>query len=143
MIDQYDTIQHRWFEEVWNKGRADVMDELLDQSVIIHGLADPGGREVRGAEAFKSFYESFRGALPDIQVIVEDTVSEGDKVVTRLTVKARHTGEGLGLSATGNTVEFTGMCMTIAKDGKIVECWNSFDFLTMMQQIGLIKPPGQ
>jgi steroid delta-isomerase-like uncharacterized protein len=143
MTDQYDSIQHRWFEEVWNKGRADVIDEMLDPNVIIHGLVDAGGNEVRGAEAFKSFYKNFRGGLPDIQVIIEDTVSEGDKVVARCRVKATHTGDGLGVSATGNTVEFTGMCMTIENDGKVVECWNSFDFLTMMQQIGLISPPEQ
>ena len=143
MADQYDSIQHRWFEEVWNNGRADVIDEMLDPNVVLHGLADPSGNEVRGAEAFKSFYKGFRAGLPDIQVIIEDTVSEGEKVVTRCTVKATHTGDGLGVSATGNTVEFTGMCMTIEKDGRVVECWNSFDFLTMMQQIGLISPPGQ
>lgn len=143
MKNSYDTIQHRWFEEVWNKGRAEAIDEMADPDVIGHGLVDSSGNEVRGVEAFKSFYESFRGAFPDIQVIIEDTVTEGDKVVARCTVKATHTGEGLGIGPTGKAVEFTGMCMTIEKDGKIAESWNSFDFLTMMQQIGLISPPGQ
>lgn len=143
MTNTNDTIQHRWFEEVWNKGRADAIDEMLDPDVIGHGLVDSNGNEVRGTEAFKSFYESFRGAFPDIQVIVEDTVAEGDKIVARCTVKATHSGEGLGISPTGKSVEFSGVCMLKVKDEKIVEAWNNFDFLTMMQQIGLISPPGQ
>lgn len=143
MTNQYESILHRWFEEVWNKGRADAIDELLDPNVLIHGLADPSGNEVRGAEAFKSFYESFRGAFPNIQVIIEDTVSEGDKIVVRCTVKATHTGEGLGVSPTGKPVEFTGMCMVRVGDGRIAEAWNSFDFLTMTQQIGPAGPSGE
>ena len=143
MTKQHNTIPHRWFEEVWNKGRAEAMDEMLDPDVIIHGLVDSNGNEVRGADAFRSFYESFRGAFPDIQVIVEDTVAEGDKIAARCTVKATHSGKGLAVSPTGNSVEFTGMCMLRVKDERIVEAWNSFDFLTMMQQIGVISPPGQ
>ncbi|MFP5261279.1 MAG: ester cyclase [Blastocatellia bacterium] len=143
MTSPYDTIQHRWFEEVWNKGRAEAIDEMLDPDVIGHGLVGSGSNEVRGVKAFKSFYESFRGAFPDVQATVEDTVTEGDKVVGRCTVRATHTGEGLGVSPTNKPVEFTGMCMVRVKDGRIVESWNSFDFLTMMRQIGLISLPGQ
>ena len=141
MTSRYDTILHRWFDEVWNKGRAETIGELADPDLIAHGLVDSSGNEVRGVESFKSFYEGFRGAFPDIQVMVEDTVTEGDKVVARCTVRATHGGDGLGVSPTGNAVEFTGMCMVIVKDGRIKEAWNSFDFLTMMQQIGLIRPP--
>jgi steroid delta-isomerase-like uncharacterized protein len=137
------TIEHRWFGEVWNKGRADAIDEMLSPDVVIHGLTDSNGNEVRGAEAFKSFYEGFRGAFPDIQVTVEDTVSEGDKIVARCTVRATHRGEGLGLAPTDKAVEFTGMCMLSMEGGKIVESWNSFDFLTMFQQIEAISFPGQ
>jgi steroid delta-isomerase-like uncharacterized protein len=143
MTDRNDTIQHRWFEEVWNKGRADAIDQMLAPEIVGHGLVDSNGNEVRGVEAFKSFYESFREAFPDIKVTVEDTVAEGDKIVARCTVRATHTGEGLGVNPTNRPVEFTGMCMLRVKDGRIVESWNSFDFLTMMQQIGLVRQPGR
>jgi len=143
MTSEYKTIQHRWFDEVWNQARVETIDELLDPDVIGHGLTDQRGNEIRGAEHFKSFYESFRGAFPDIQVIVEDTVSEGDKIVARCTVKATHTGDSIGLKATGKPVEFTGMCMMRVKDGKIAESWNSFDFLTMFQQLGAVGFPGK
>jgi steroid delta-isomerase-like uncharacterized protein len=143
MTNQNDTIQHRWFDEVWNKARPDAIDEMLSPDVIIHGLTDALGNDVRGAEAFKSFYESFRGAFPDIQVTVEETVSEGDKIVARCAVRATHRGKGLGLAPTDKSVEFTGMRMLKVEGGKIVESWNSFDFLTMFQQIGAISFPGK
>lgn len=141
MTTQNDTILHRWFDEVWNKGRREAIDEMLSPDAIAHGLTDANGNEVRGAEAFKSFYDSFREAFPDIQVIVEDTVAEGKTVVTRCKVKATHTGEGMGLAPTDSSVEFNGMCMVRVEDGKILESWNSFDFMTMYQQIGAISLP--
>ena|ERR1700742_929912 len=141
MTTPNDTVQHRWFEEVWNKGRADAIDELGAPDVLGHGLVDADGNEVRGVEAFKSFYEKFRSAFPDIQITVEDTVSEGDKVLARCHVKATHTGEGLGFPPTNKPVDFTGMCLIRIENGKIAESWNSFDFLTMFQQLGVINFP--
>ena len=139
MTTKNDTILHRWFEEVWNKGRRDAIDEILSPHAIAHGLSDADGNEVRGAEAFKLFYDGFHEAFPDIQVIVEDTVAEGKKLVARCKVKATHTGKGIGLTPTDSSVEFNGLCMVTVENGKILESWNSFDFMTMYQQLGAIS----
>lgn len=140
MSDQYETLMHRWFEEVWNKGREDAIDEMLASDGIVHGLADQSGNELRGPEGFKPFFHSFRSAFPDIQVTVEDGVQQDEKIAVRCTVRGTHTGEGLGLAATNNPMEFTGMCMVRVKDGKITEAWNNFDFTTMFQQMGVLNP---
>lgn len=137
MTDKEPTLIHRWFEEVWNKGRAEAIDELLDRECVAHGLADESGNELRGPEGFKPFFENFRNAFPDIEVIVEETVVEGDKIAARCTVKGTHAGEGIGLAATNRRVQFTGMTMARVKDGKIAEAWNNFDFMGMFQQLGL------
>ncbi|HKY03342.1 MAG TPA: ester cyclase [Blastocatellia bacterium] len=140
MPDQVQTLLHQWFEEVWNKGRAEAIDEMLASDATAHGLVDSSGNEVQGPEAFKSFQQSFRNAFPDIQVTVEDTVTEGDKITARCTVKGTHTGEGVGLAPTGRGVEFEGICIGRVKDGKIVEAWNTFDFQTMYQQLSPTQP---
>jgi steroid delta-isomerase-like uncharacterized protein len=142
MPDPGETIQHRWFREVWNEGRTEAIDELVAPNVLGHGLIDADGNDVRGIEAFKSFYYRFREAFPDIHVTVEDTVAEGNKIVARCSVAATYLGDGLEVRASGKPVRFTGMCMVRVEDGRIVESWNSFDFLTMLQQIGLVNLPG-
>lgn len=134
------TLAHRWFEEVWNKGRAEAIDEMLAEDGIAHGLADASGNDLRGPADFKPFFHNFRAAFPDIQVTVEDTVAEGDKLAARCTVTGTHGGEGIGLAATNRAVTFTGMCLLRIKDGKIVEAWNNFDFMSMFQQLGAIQP---
>ena len=59
-------------------------------------------------------------------------------MAARCLVRAKHEGEGLGIAATKSPVEFTGMTIVRVKDGKLVEGWNNFDFMTMNRQIGKI-----
>lgn len=140
------TVLRRWFEEVWNNGRADAIDELFAEDGVAHGLGGEGGGSLRGPANFRVFHQSFREAFPGIEVVVEDAVSEGDKVAVRCTVRAKHEGDSLGFAATNRAVEFTGMSFVRVRDGQIVEAWNNFDFMSMFQQLGALRmdaaPPG-
>ncbi|HYO92801.1 MAG TPA: ester cyclase [Pyrinomonadaceae bacterium] len=131
-------LVHRWFEEVWNQGRADAIEEMFAEDGIAHGLADESGAPLRGTSVFREFHKKFRGAFPDIVVTVEDTVVEGDKVAARCSVRAMHAGDDLGFAATQKPMEITGMTMARVKDGKIVEAWNNFDFMSMFRQLGAL-----
>ncbi len=128
----------RWFEEVWNRGNAEAIGEMFAADGLAHGLSDDSGNPLRGPEAFKEFHTKFRQAFPDMVVTVEDTVAEGDKIAARCVVRGRHTGDSLGLAATHAPMEITGMSIARIKDGKIVEAWNNFDFMTMYKQLGAI-----
>ena len=77
-------------------------------------------------------------AFPDIEVVVEDTVAEGDKVAARCTVRGKHQSDSLGFAATQRPMEITGICIARVRDGKIVEAWNNFDFMSMFKQLGAL-----
>ncbi|HEX8119556.1 MAG TPA: ester cyclase [Pyrinomonadaceae bacterium] len=132
-------VVRRWFEEVWNKGRADAIEEMFDEEGVAHGLADESGAGLRGPAHFRVFHQRFREAFPGVEVVVDDTVSEGDKVAARCTVRGRHEGHSLGLAATNRPVEFSGITFARIRDGKIVEAWNNFDFMSMFQQLGALR----
>jgi steroid delta-isomerase-like uncharacterized protein len=131
-------LMRRWFDEVWNKGRAEAIGEMFAADGVGHGLSDEPGKTINGPSEFVPFHSVFRGAFPDIEVVVEDVIAEGDMVAARCSVRGRHTGDHLGIAASHAPVGFTGMVMARIKDGKIVEAWNNFDFLSMNKQIGLI-----
>jgi len=131
-------LLYRWFKEVWRKGQAEAIDEMFAAEAGAHGLADEGGAPLRGPEGFKPFFLKFREAFPDIEVKIDDSITEGDKVAARCTVRATHKGGSLGVEATQQPVEFTGMTMVRVKDGQIAEAWNNFDFLKLFQQIGAV-----
>ena len=138
MSEENKALIRRWFEEVWNKGRAEAIAEMLAADAVVHGLSDDAAKPLRGPAGFLPFHTQFREAFPEIKVIVEDAIAEGDKVVARCSVRGKHTGDSLGFEATQAQVEFTGIAIVRVKDGKFVEAWNNFDFMKMYQQLGAI-----
>ncbi|HEY0006621.1 MAG TPA: ester cyclase [Pyrinomonadaceae bacterium] len=138
MSDENKALIRRWFEEVWNKGRADAIDEMFAEDGIAYGLADETGNPLKGPSGFKPFFQKFRGAFPEIVVTVEDAITEGDKVAARCTVRGTHLGDTLGFKATEQPIELTGICLARLRDGQIVEAWNSFDFMSMFQQLNVL-----
>lgn len=137
-MPEYETILHRWFEKVWNQKSEEAIDEMFAEEGIANGLKDSEGNFLRGPEHFKTLHRAFLSAYPDLKITIEDTVSEGDKIAARCTVRATHTGEGLGVAPTNQPIEFTGMTMVKIKDGKIIEAWNEFNFMEMYGQLGAL-----
>lgn len=138
MAEEYETLLHRWFEEVWNNQSESAIDEMLAEGTVVNGLSDTAGNPIVGPEGFKVFHRAFLSAFNDIHVTVEDSIAEGDKVAIRCSVKMTHTGEGIGVAPTNQAIEFTGLGFAKIKDGKIVEAWNEFDFMKMYRQLGAL-----
>lgn len=136
MPKNYATIVHEWFEEVWNQRDVSTIYRLLALQAAVHGI--PGGGPMIGPKAFAEFHTQFLNAFPDISVEVAATVSQGDLVAARCIVRGTHRGDGLGIQATQRKTEFTGMCLARVQNGKIVEAWNNFDFVTMHAQLGTL-----
>ena len=136
MSEENKQLVRRWFEEVWNQGRADAIDELFDADGIAHGLSDDPANPIKGPSEFRPFHTQFREAFPNMKVVVEDTIAEDDKVAARCSVVGTHEGNFRERAATQAPVEFTGITIVRIYNGKIVEAWNNFDFMTMYRQIG-------
>ena len=129
-------LVRRWFDEVWNKGRADAIEEMFDADGVAHGLSDDPLNPIVGPKSFRPFHTMFRDAFPDMKIVIEDMIAEGDKVTARCSVRGKHEGHSLGFAATQSPVEFTGITIVRIADGKIVEAWNNFDFMRMYRQVG-------
>ena len=136
MSEENKELVRRWFDEVWNKGRADAIEEMFAENGIAHGLSDDPANPIKGPKDYRPFYTVFRQAFPNMEIVIEDMVAEGDRVAARCSVRGKHEGEFLGHSATQSPVEFTGITIVRIDDGKIVEAWNNFDFMTMYKQVG-------
>jgi len=133
-----DAVIRSWFEELWNQKREDTIDRLFAVDGVAHGLPTPDGSPIRGRDAFRPFFRAFRDAFPNIRVEVTQTVSEGEMVTALCHVTGTHEGHHLGMAGTGRPIDFWGMCMARVRDGYIVEGRNTFDFLTLYQQIGML-----
>ena len=133
-------LARRVIEELFNRGNLEAADELIAPDYILHDPASP--EEVRGPEGFKRFVGVFRTAFPNLHVTIEEQIAEGDKMVTRYTVRGNHLGELMGLPATGKQVTIRGCGVSRVSDGKLVETWDHYDALGLMGQIGVVPLPG-
>lgn len=130
-------LVRQWFEEVWNNGRAEVIDQLLASDAKVYGLA----ADAMDVNAFKVFYAAYRNAFPNLKIHIDEMIEEGDLVALRWTASGTHLGGGLGFPATNKAARFTGMGFIRARGGKFVEGWNVFDQLGMLQQLGVVQAP--
>jgi steroid delta-isomerase-like uncharacterized protein len=79
--------------------------------------------------------------MPDLRVVIEDMIAEGDKVATRYTLEGTHEGELFGVPPTGQRMSIKSISVERVSDGKIREHWRNTDTLDMMQQLGVIPTP--
>jgi steroid delta-isomerase-like uncharacterized protein len=112
----------------------DILEEVYAPDVVWH---EPD-QEIRGLEQAKKFVSAYKTAFPDLKITVEDVIAEGDKVVSRVTLRGTHQGETEEFGPpTGRQFEGGGITISRIEGGKIVEDWDSYDNLTTLQQLGL------
>ncbi len=131
-------LLRRVIDEGLNKHNLALLDELYADCVY----HSPATGELK-REALKQFMASLLAAFPDGRWTIEGQVAEGDKVATRWSFTGTHQGELMGLAPTGKRVTASGMVMDRIVEGKIVEEWEEWDALGMMQQMGATPPLGK
>ena len=121
-----------------NAGDADACLALMAPDFIINLAELPEPR--RGHAAWRQGFELVRGAFPDLQASIEDLVADGDKVAVRLRLRGTHTGDFLGIPATGRTVEYISHEFYRIAGGLIAEEWICSDTATLFGQLS--QPAG-
>lgn len=140
-IDKNKALVRRVFEEMWHKGNLDFAEEVFTSDYIQHGMGGP--EEIHGPEGYKQNVATIRSAFPDFHVEIKDQIAEGDRVVTRYATSGTHRGEFMGVAPTGKRIETTAVGIDRFSGGKIVESWEQYDALGMLQQLGLIPSSGE
>jgi steroid delta-isomerase-like uncharacterized protein len=131
MSETAQELGRRWFEEVWNQGRREAIAQMLSPDCIIHD----GEIHSTGPEGFYPFFDRMSASFSELNVTVEDIVAQDNLACVRWTCTARHTGPGLGMVPSGRTVHMSGITIVRASAGKIVEAWQNWDMLGMLEQI--------
>jgi steroid delta-isomerase-like uncharacterized protein len=135
------SIVRRLYEEVWNKRKLGVMNELVSPSHALHGPLYTG--PAIGPEVYRRQISLFVAGFPDLRFAIEDTVAEQDKVVVCWTFSGTHKGDFMGVPATDKKVSVDGITIHVLSKGIIMDSYVSLDMWGMMQQLGVITAPGE
>jgi steroid delta-isomerase-like uncharacterized protein len=137
--EQNEQVAKRGFE-AFNTGDLSIIDETTAENAVNHDPAQP--EEAHGAEGFKQVVQMYRTAFPDLHISVEECFSDGDLVCTRWASQGTNDGELMGIPPTGKHTESSGITIDRIQDGKVVESWNQWDNLGLMQQLGVAETAG-
>ena len=137
--EQNKALLSRMIEEVFNRGKINLVDDFLAPDFVEQEELPPGIPP--GPEGVKQLSSLFRSAFPDLKVKIDDTIADGDKVVVRCTWSGTHKGEFMGIPPTGKSVSFGVIDIVRFAGGKIVEHWGQMDAMRMMQQLGAVSRP--
>lgn len=132
-IDSREPVR-RWYE-AWNRKDMSVSAETVAPDVVVH---IEGAPDIVGIDAYRQFVTMFWEAFTDLDLTIEQLVSETDMVFIRSRSRATFSGEFQGLPPTGEQVDWRNHNLYRVADGKWVEAWAMPDSLNMMRQLGAI-----
>jgi len=125
--------------EAWGKGDFVTMKELLAPDYAFYYPS--GSTKPWSQEETIEFGKMLRKAFPDISFSMEELIAVGDRVIFRFIQRGTHEEEYMGIPATGNKIESSGILIARIENGKVVEQREEFDQLGLMQQLGMeLKP---
>jgi steroid delta-isomerase-like uncharacterized protein len=125
------------YVEMINTHDPDLVDRFVAEDYVNHNAFVADGRE-----ANRQFWAVFFTGLPDVSVTMEDLVISGDRVVGRFTYRGTHTGDLMGIPATGKPVEMRSIDIWRVQNGMFVEHWDELNLMQVFQQIGALPPLG-
>ena len=129
-------VVRRLYEQAWNQRKLEILSELISPS---HALNDHhlSGSAI-GPAAYKRVLTQFIAAFPDLRFDVEDLLCEKNKVVASWSVSGTHKREFRGVPATNKKISIDGVTIHHLSGGKILESYVTLDYLSLMQQLGVI-----
>ena len=125
------------FVKMLNTHDLDMVDQFVTEDYINHNAFVADGRE-----ANRQFWHGFFVGLPDVAASMEDLVISGDRVVGRFVYRGTHTGDFMGIPATGNAVEMRSIDIWRVEDGVFAEHWDEINAMQLFQQMGALPPLG-
>jgi len=123
-LEQNKHLVIRWFDEVWNQGRRETINELYATGCVLHD----GANAYRGPEEFIRFHDVLRAQFSEFSIKPIISLAEGDLACVHWSVDCRHT-------ASGKPVHLTGMSIVRIRDGRFVEAWQNWDAAGLPAQL--------
>ena len=123
-------------------GDIDVIDEIIDDDFVNHG-GEIGGTPpgMTEKQLFKRVAQNHRDTMGGLRVDIIEAIAEGEDVVVRSVLNARHTGVMFGMKPTGNQLRFPVIHMYRVRGGKVTDHWECRDEAEMFRQLEALPPP--
>jgi steroid delta-isomerase-like uncharacterized protein len=123
--------------EAINTGNAALLEKFMAPDYVDHSEG------YQGVGPFAQQVTAFRAAFPDLHVSIDDLLTDGDRFASRTTVTGTHTGDLMGMPATGKQISVEAVDIGRIENGQATERWGGLNMYSMLTQLGVIPAPQQ
>jgi predicted ester cyclase len=134
-------IVRRYFEEVVDNRKLDILDEIVTTDCVIHRpeVSEP----IRGLEAFRQALERILQVYSEFKTTIHDVIAEEDRVACRLSHRAVNRSEWTSRlghhDVAGKPVSWPAIAIFRFREGKIAEEWVCRDELGMLIELEVFE----
>ena len=121
--------------EAVNTGDVGLLDKFVAPGYIEHSEG------FQGVQPFRQQITAFRAAFPDLHVTIDDLLVEGSRFASRTTVTGTHTGDLMGMPATGKRISVEAVDIGRVENGQAQERWGGLNMYALLTQLGVIPAP--
>ncbi|MFZ1688386.1 MAG: ester cyclase [Flavobacteriales bacterium] len=126
---------------MFETGNSDGIETCVADNMVEHTPAP--GLTTTGIQGLKDVIAMNHVAFPDMKMTVLSSAVVGDMGYVHFNQKGTNTGAmGPGMPATGKAIDINGVDVVRFENNKAVEHWGYWENEKMMQQLGLMPPPG-
>jgi steroid delta-isomerase-like uncharacterized protein len=133
-MSQVEDVLHGIYEAI-NTGDLALLDKFVASGYVEHSEG------FQGVEPFRQQVTTFRAAFPDLRVTIEDLLTDGDRFASRTTVTGTHTGDLMGVPATGRRISVEAVDIGRIENGQAKERWGGLNMYALLTQLGVIPAP--
>jgi predicted ester cyclase len=125
--------------QCWNAGDLDGYLRLYDPRIQLHGYAPGPLDKTAVTEFYRGIFASLPASgRPGPQLDFHQVLVDGPLYCCSFTMSGVHTGEFMGVPATGRPYALDGITILRFEGDKVVERWSTADFLGMLTQLGVL-----
>jgi len=133
-MSEVEEVLHAIYEAI-NTGNLALLDKVVAPDYVEHSEG------FQGIEPFRQQITAFRAAFPDLRVTIEELLIAGDRFASRTTVTGTHTGDLMGMPATGKHISVEAVDIGRIENGLAKERWGGLNMYALLSQLGVIPAP--
>jgi len=133
-------LANQFLDLSWRKGN---LQQLKDISTDNFYYQTTFTDDILSLEQYFDYIVTFRTSMPDIMLHIEETMSEGNRVMTHISFSGTVKEAFYGIPATDNIIAFTAVSLWDIKNGKVASLNSLIDIRGIEDQLKtrLSKPP--
>ena len=132
-VEENRAVARRVLDDLVSQGRLEVVDQIYAQAFEFR---DPtAGQTITTYEGIRDLTRDIRTRTPDIVILIEEEIAEGDAVVHRWTASGHD-------AATGRFWTAPGISIYHLQAGRVISEYVVVDRLGLLRQVGMAPVPG-